>query len=172
MSTLRDVIKQVRSQQTSQDDWLYIACDAKDLTLGSEAALGCPVFDEGADEEREPPELSGRGFHSTIDIAALEDSIAWADRLSGKADDAAAACIVRYYIRFDAWPDAINAPDPPSRDEILRRLDREFSDKLGAEQSTKPCRFEGCGRGVVPLSVFCRRHHFESVRKRPYPFDD
>jgi hypothetical protein len=24
----------------------------------------------------------------------------------------------------------------------------------------------------VKFSVFCRRHHFENTRHRPYPFDD
>lgn len=172
MTTLLHVIQRVRNRQTGDEHWLYIAGDAADLTLNTEADLGCPEFDEDTDDEIEPPGFSERGLRSTIDVDTLSHSIAWADRLSGTKDDSAALDIIRYYIRFDAWPETLNAPDPPPRDEILRRLDREFSDKLGLEDSSKQCRRDGCGRGVVKLSVFCRRHHFENIQNRSYPFDD
>ena len=50
--------------------------------------------------------------------------------------------------------------------------DRKFYDLLGAERAEEPCRTEGCTRGAIALSVLCRVHHFESVRKRPSPFTD
>jgi len=172
MANLLAVVKRVRSNQIDESDWLYIAGPAVDLTLQTEADLGCPDFDEDSDEEIEPAGFPERGLRSTIDVDTLSHCIEWADRLSGAPDDNAALDIIRYYIRFDAWPETLNAPDPPPADEVLRRLDREFSDKLGPEDSSKTCRRDGCERGVVSLSVFCRRHHFENVRKRPYPFDD
>ena len=172
MTTLREVIQQVRNHQAADDDWLYIVGNAVALTLSAEAALACPEFDEDSNDEIDPPGFKDRGLRSTIDVATLEDSIAWADRLSGGNDDAAAADIIRYYIRFDAWPEMPNAPDPPSRDECLRNIDREFVDRLGKEDLSQACRAEGCNRGVIAFSVFCRRHHFENVQKRPYPFDD
>jgi hypothetical protein len=52
-----------------------------------------------------------------------------------------------------------------------RAQDRDFYDCLGDERPLVPCRAEGCTRGSVPLSVFCRRHHFENVKGRPCPFD-
>lgn len=172
MANLLDVIQRVRSNRIDESDWLYIAGSAVGLTLETEADLGCPDFDEDSDEEIEPAGFAERGLRSTIDVDTLSQCIECADRLSGSQDDDAALDIIRYYLRFDTWPETLNAPDPPPADEVLRRLDREFSDKLGPEDSSKKCRRDGCERGVVKLSVLCRRHHFENIRNRPYPFDD
>jgi hypothetical protein len=172
MANLLSVIERVRTDQTDESDWLYIAGAAQDLTLLTEADLGCPEFDEDSDEEIDPVGFAERGLRSTIDVQTLEDCITWADRLAGSQENGAVLDVIRYYIRFDAFPETLNPSDPPSRDEILRRLDREFCDKLGPEDSSKQCRRKECNRGVVELSVFCRRHHFENVRNRPYPFAD
>ena len=172
MTILLDVIRRVRDRDVGDQGWLYIAGDAADLTLNTEADLGCPEFEEESDEEIDPPGFADRRLRSTIDVDTLSHCIDWADRLSGSKDDSAALDIIRYYIRFDAWPETLNAPDPPSWDETSRRLDREFADRLGPEDDARKCRREGCDRGVVKLSVFCRRHHFENIRNRPYPFDD
>lgn len=172
MVTLLDVIKRVRSRRFDDADWLYIAGSPVDLTLDTEADLGCGDFDEETDEEIAPAGFDERGLHSTIDVNTLSDCIDWADRLSGNTDDSAALDIIRYYIRFDAWPETLNAPDPPPPEESRRRFYRDFADKLGPEDESKQCRHEGCNRGVVNFSVFCRRHHFENIQNCPYPFDD
>lgn len=172
MATLHDIIRRVRNRHTDESDWLYIAGALVDLSLTTETELGCPEFDEDTDEEIDPAGYAERGLRSTIDVDTVMQCIEWADRLSGTKDDTAALDIIRYYIRFDAWPETLNAPDPPPPEESLRRLDREFADSLGAEDESKPCRRDGCERGTVKLSVFCRRHHFENIRNRPYPFDD
>lgn len=172
MPSLRSVIQRLRANDASWDHWFYIKGDAKDLSLDTESDLGSPEFEEETDEEIDPPGFSERGLWSTIDMETVNACIEWADRLTAKADDVAVAEIIRYYIRFDAWPETLNAPDPPPAEEIMRRLDREFCDKLGQEDATTQCRHEGCSRGVVKLGVFCRRHHFENVRRRSYPFDD
>lgn len=170
MTKLLDVIQRVRNRQTEAKHCLYIFGDPAALTLDTEADLGCPEFDEETNDEIDPPGFSVRGLWSTIDVDTVVHSIEWADRLSGSKDNSSALDIIRYYIRFDAWPETLNAPDPPSQDETLRRLDRAFSDKLGPEDPTKQCRRNGCDRGTVKLSAFCRRHHFENIRNRPYPF--
>jgi hypothetical protein len=173
--SLREVIAKVRNGEGNpEEDWLLIHGDAADLGLDTDCALSIVEFDENSDDLLEiiPSELRSRDLHSTIDYLTVKTSIEWADNLAGRQDDNAAADIIRYYIRFDAWPDRLNAPDPPPFDEILRRLDREFAEKLGAEDPSRNCRRNGCNRGVVKLSVFCRRHHFENIRNRPYPFDD
>ena len=172
MATLLSVIERVRTNQTDESDWLYIQGPAQDLTLQTEADLGCPESGEDSGEEIDPVGFAERGLQSTIDVQTLEDCISWADRLSASQDNVAALIVIRYYIQFDAFPETLNTPDPPSGDEILRRLDREFCYKLGPEDSSKQCRRHGCNRGVVNLSVFCRRHHFENVKNRPYPFAD
>lgn len=56
--------------------------------------------------------------------------------------------------------------------EWQRRQDREFYSSLGTERPDVACRREGCARGAVTFSVLCRPHHFESIMKRPSPFDD
>jgi hypothetical protein len=64
----------------------------------------------------------------------------------------------------------------PEREEQLRAWqhgqDRRFYEVLGPERPSVPCRTEGCTRGAIQFSVLCRVHHFESVEKRPCPFQD
>jgi hypothetical protein len=76
--------------------------------------------------------------------------------------------------RCDWHPGNGRVPDP-ARDERMRawqlEQDRRFYDQLGEERSDVPCHADGCTRGAVPLGVLCRLHHFESVWKRPSPFN-
>jgi hypothetical protein len=48
--------------------------------------------------------------------------------------------------------------------------DLAFYNRLGLERSDQPCRKEGCLRGAVVQSVYCRVHHFEMVMGKPCPF--
>jgi len=54
--------------------------------------------------------------------------------------------------------------------EALEADEREFYDSLGPERLDSRCKQEGCDRGVVQCSVFCRPHHHESVRGRASSF--
>jgi hypothetical protein len=65
----------------------------------------------------------------------------------------------------------LRAADPPPVEDRQRRLDRMFYDRLGPEDPSQPCKRAGCGRGVVPNSVLCKRHHFEMIQQRDCPFD-
>lgn len=171
--TLSEVIATVRSDKESEDGWLFIAGDAEDLSLATDCELAAVEVDEENEfEEFLSPEFEARGLWSTIDYQTLQDCVQWADRLSGGPDEIAACEVIRYYIRFDAWPERLGAPDPPPADEILARLDREFYDSLGTERAGKECRREGCMRGSVEFSAFCRIHQFENVKKKPCPFTD
>jgi hypothetical protein len=172
MANLLSLITRVRNNQVGKSDWLYIVGTADDLTSQTEADFGCPDFDDDADKEIEPAGFVERGLQSTIDVETVKECIKWADRLSSSQDSNAVLDVLRYYIRFDAFPETLNPPDPPPFDDWLRQLDLEFCDKLGPEDPSNKCRREGCIRGVVKLSVFCRHHHFENIQKRQYPFDD
>ena len=172
MATLETIVKRLRSKDASDNDWLYVAGDFEDLALSTDAELGIPTYDEDTDEESHPPEFTARGLCITIDRQTVDQCIAWGDRLAGGEDDNAAAEIIRYYIRFDAWPETLKAPDPPPTEEIYLRMDREFCDLLGDERYDVKCKRDGCDRGAVPMSVLCRRHHFENVKRKPYPFQD
>jgi len=83
-------------------------------------------------------------------------------------------------IERQPWKDG---QGPPISDEELERrredaaiitlrIEREFYDSLGPEDLNCRCRRDGCGRGTVRFSAFCRPHQFENVRKMPCPFDD
>lgn len=171
--TLAQIIEIVRADEGSEDQWLFIAGEPEDLSLDTDCELSDVEVDEDDDfKELIQPEFEERGLYSTIEYQALQDSIQWADRLAGRADDAAACEVIRYYIRFDAWPDRLGAPDPPPWEETQARLDREFYESLGQERPGTECRRDGCVRGAVAFSAFCRVHQFENVKKRPCPFDD
>jgi hypothetical protein len=81
----------------------------------------------------------------------------------------------RYYFDYLEAPTSLDANrQPPIANWTRRALvagDHEFWTKLKdePERPDKPCRRPGCTKGAIPLSVFCREHHFESIRKRPYP---
>ncbi len=158
--TLREVFKRAKCRELP-GAWLCLPSDAP-WTPDSEA-----VFIES---ESELAQAEARGFKSTLDDATIEQVVDWADRLSGTEDDSARLDVFRYYFRFDAFPDRLGAPDPPPAEEVLRQVDLKFYDSLGQEAPGTRCRKEGCVRGTVKFSVFCRSHHFENVRKRPCPF--
>ena len=50
--------------------------------------------------------------------------------------------------------------------------DAAFLQNLGEEVGPEGCRATGCTRKRIAQSVFCRRHHFESMRGRPAPSDE
>ncbi|MBN8459946.1 MAG: hypothetical protein J0M04_19125 [Verrucomicrobia bacterium] len=77
------------------------------------------------------------------------------------------------------WKDGYGTPMSDEEREKLQReaaevalkMQRDFYDTLGPEDADRPCRKEGCARGTVKFSAFCRPHHFENIYKQPCPFD-
>ena len=51
-----------------------------------------------------------------------------------------------------------------------RHPDSDFVERLGPEDSARPCAESGCNRGAVRFSVLCKPHHFRMIQHRPYPF--
>ena len=47
-------------------------------------------------------------------------------------------------------------------------LDRRFYEALGTERPEVRCTQPKCSNGAIEQSVFCRKHHFESVMGRAY----
>jgi hypothetical protein len=165
--TLREVFQHAK-RRTLPKEWLYLPADGE-WTLDTQGTF-LDWENEEKDENEIPLIAKRKNLRETLDDSTIEQIVDWADRLAGKEDDSARLDIFRYYCRFDAFPDRLGAPDPPLTDEIMKQLDREFYDSLGAERTDTRCRHEGCGRGTVKLSVFCRLHHFEQVKKKPCPF--
>lgn len=61
----------------------------------------------------------------------------------------------------------------PKEDEQANQAmeDKAFWSCLGEELGPELCRSVGCVHKRIALSVFCRQHHFEAIKKRAYPFD-
>ena len=167
--TLRDVLHQSTKGQTAA--WLYLPGSVKHWTLDTEAFLLNPEFKAGQDDPIWPDVVAHKQLCETLDTSTITDCVLWADKLAGHPNDNARFESFIYYVQFDAFLPKLGAPAPPPREEIMRRLDLEFYDKLGPEDSAKPCRHNGCIRGTVRFSVLCKRHHFEMIKHRECPFD-
>jgi hypothetical protein len=140
-----------RGEITTQTECVLLVDDTEDLpNIG--AMLGFP--DEGL---------------STDDLKGIFEC---AQRLVANPSDSVLVRAFSYYLKFDAYLPSIDASDPPPPEVVLADLDRQFYDSLGAERESSVCRKTGCKRHAVALSIFCRPHHFESVKQRPCPFQD
>jgi hypothetical protein len=74
---------------------------------------------------------------------------------------------------FLAWakqqPNWLAPPDEARREAWQTRTNEELWDFLGESLGAESCRIDGCGRFRIRHSVYCRRHHWENVIKRPVP---
>jgi hypothetical protein len=149
------------------EGWLYLP--KRELQASTECIF---IGDEEYDSDDLEAAAAALGFpNEGLDKHDLEAVCSSAIALDANASDALLVRAFVYYLRFDAFLPSIGASDPPPRDQVLLGLDREFYESLGQEAEGTFCRREGCERGSVYLSAFCRKHHFENVRKRPCPFE-
>jgi hypothetical protein len=75
-----------------------------------------------------------------------------------------------FYLGIEFQPvTTIHVPYNPPLSWLRREYHRWSVDP---EVGPETCRHPGCTRLHVHLSVFCRRHHFESIQRLPYPFDE
>jgi hypothetical protein len=126
------------------------------------------------DGEREIRELEEAGWRSTIDDQTVVQVVRSADALAD-FEDASEELLVRalnYYLCMDAFMPSLDARELTHDEIVAAHLQylRKMYDSYGAERATVRCRHEGCTRGAVPLSVFCRVHHFEQLFGKPSPF--
>jgi hypothetical protein len=171
--TLKQAIQKFRCHDVDSTYWLYLAYSPyKDLTLDSRAEIGEVGFDQMTGNETFPSEFLASGLHATLDFEVISECIVHADELAGSEDDEAAADVIRYAVRFDRLPDSLGAEDPAGVTEQRRGPVYALYDSLGAEDNTRPCRSEGCSRGSVSFSAFCRQHHCESVLHYPCPLSN
>ena len=167
--TLREIFHRAK-RGTLPKEWLYLPADTE-WTPDTDGVF-LDMESEEKDSKGNPLVATRQNLCETLDDSTIEDLVAWADRLAGREDDNARLEVFRYYVRFDAFPDRLGAPDPPPAHEIIHRLDRQFYDSLGAERSSIKCRRDGCDRGAIEHSVLCRVHHFEQVKRKTCPFGD
>ena len=170
--TLRDILHKSTEEQPFL--WLHLPGDYTQWTLETQSfLLDLDAFDTDPQTHEPilPPELASKGLREVLDTQTITDCVQWADRLAGRPDDAVRFESFIYYVRFDAFLPKIGAPDPPPWEETQRRLDLEFYDKLGLEDSSRPCKHDGCSRGALRNGVFCKRHHFVMIKHRECPFE-
>lgn len=165
--SLPDMLR-AAANRTLPQGWVYLP--EGEITVAS----NCVLITDEAYEDIEELEIIGHrlGFpREGLDTQTIEDVCDVASRLAFSPNDETYVQAFAYYWKFDAYLPALNAPDPPPADVVLRELDREFYESLGEERSASYCRREGCERGAVNMSAFCRKHHFEMVRQRPCVFE-
>lgn len=164
--SLPDMLK-AAADKSLPHGWVYLPDG--EVTIATTCIL---ISDEAYAEADELEQIGHRlGFpREGLHTQTIEDLCDVAARLTDVPDESVYVEAFRYYWKFDAYLPALNAPDPPSLDVVLQELDREFYNSLGEERTGTNCRREGCERGAVDMSAFCRKHHFEMVRKRPCPY--
>jgi hypothetical protein len=163
-TTVRFALRAAAAGRLEQG-WLYLPTSEK-LTPDT----SCLIIDAGPDDDMEAI-AAEQGFpQEGLDSATIQDTAERARQFKDPPTDELLLESFVYYWRFDAWLPAPGAADPPPREETKKRLDREFFDALGEERHGEPCRSEGCARGAIQQSVFCRIHHYEMIRKEPCPF--
>ncbi|WP_156416740.1 DUF7716 domain-containing protein [Sphingopyxis sp. A083] len=165
--SLPDMLRAAVSRGLPQG-WVYLPDG--EITVASDCVL---IADEAYQDEEELGVIGRQlGFpREGLDTQTIEDVCDAAARLSASPDDEVCVQAFVYYWKFDAYLPSLGAPDPLPADIVLRELDREFYDSLGEERAASRCRREGCERGAVNMSAFCRKHHFEMVRLRPCIFE-
>jgi len=159
--------------RTSASGWVYLPTVA--VVDGS---TPCMLLldgydDRDVDEEGIPLEAVREGYpREALHTNEIEDTVAWARQFEDPPSDALLLRSFLFYLKFDAFIEHPDAPDPPevSPEEARRRQDLQFYDSLGPERHDTSCRHAGCSRGCIAHSVFCRLHHFESIQKRPCEF--
>jgi hypothetical protein len=77
-------------------------------------------------------------------------------------------------VESEPWQPGYALPtvDRTAADHAQVSQDRQSYNSLGEERVGHPCQVPGCRRGAIFLSVLCRPHHFESIKKRTCPFSD
>lgn len=123
------------------------------------------------DEENEPSVASQSNLTPTLDSATVEDIAKGVKIFGNPITDELLFEGFLYYYEHDAFlPEPGFIPLP--NEEWESKVDRDFYDLLGEENSDVLCKDSGCSRGVVKGSVYCKIHHFEMIKNKTCPFID
>jgi hypothetical protein len=153
--------------------WLFLASSEAPTLDASCLLVDADSYDDLeaiSDDDLEAIAAESGFPEGGLDTATIEDATECARSFSNPPSDELLLESFVYYWRFDAWLPSPGAPAPPPLEEAKNRLDRAFFEALGEKRREVPCRSEGCARGAISQSVFCRRHHFEMIKKEPCPF--
>ncbi|HEY9790868.1 MAG TPA: hypothetical protein V6D22_10745 [Candidatus Obscuribacterales bacterium] len=131
--------------------------------------LGYIVGVNNEDEFKNLHHPSTNAFISTVELSTVEGIASGAVHLDKDPSDDLLFEAFVYYYRNDAFLPEIGYVDP--FEQLQQRADREFLGRLGDERADVRCQTEGCAHGAIQSSALCKKHHFEMIKKRPYPFD-
>ncbi|MFY9349814.1 MAG: hypothetical protein WBL20_17015 [Sphingobium sp.] len=149
------------------DGWIFLP--AGEVVASSECLF---IPDDSCPDDDDIDDLAARmGFERGLDTTTVEDICIGVKHINLTPSEDLYVRAFLYYEKFDAFLPSADAPDPPPLDEWRLGLDRKFYDQLGDEIPGSRCRREGCERDAVAMSAFCKKHHFESVNRRPCPFE-
>ncbi|HEY3301402.1 MAG TPA: hypothetical protein VGJ90_11565 [Methylophilaceae bacterium] len=113
--------------------------------------------------------IAKQNLVESLDNQTIEDVSRGAKGIENPPSDSLLLEAFLYYYKYDAFLPKRGYMPTPS-ENFISKIDREFFDLLGNESLNKPCQKEGCFRGRVTSSMFCRVHHFEMVKGKPCPF--
>ena len=133
------------------------------LSSYSEMMRRCDCFPE----IRQHLDLLERGNWRSVYKSKIDGSL-WAEEFPfGEMHGGGPSAFYRIYSDDTSkWL----ASAPYITNEIrTQKEDQDFIDVIGEETGPETCRREGCKMLHVAYSVLCKRHHFESIRNRPYP---
>lgn len=161
------------SAGTLPDGWLYLSSRGAPTPDSRCLLVVEDDWVKGDDDSDVPQAAVIAGYPvEGLDTATLESTASWVKQFASPPSDELLVESFNYYWRFDAFLPFPGSPDPPPAEEARLNEQRAFYECLGEERSTVSCRHQDCGRGAIELSVFCRVHHFENVRRIPCPFSD
>jgi len=75
-----------------------------------------------------------------------------------------------YYVECDDPKEWLNSHDNTLIHLKSREEDSTFFNSLGVEMGPEKCAKEECLSLRIKNAIFCRRHHFESIKKKVCPF--
>ena len=157
---------QKAAEKKLQSGWIHLKESVKEPDLESPCLL---EYGELNDSSQTAADM---GFPvEGLDTETMEDSAEWCRQFEDEPCLPLLLEAFLYYWRFDAWLPYPGAPEPPSLEESQRLQAIEFEQLMGPERDSVRCRAPACERGAIVNSSLCRKHHFELIQKRPYPFD-
>ena len=171
MKTLIQILRQALNSEI-EEGWIYLPKDKK-WSLNSPAiVLDLDEMDESEVDEEDLPILAKqKNLIETLDCSTIEDivDVARRDIQDPPSDDLLFEAFL-YYYNYDAFLPERGFKPPPT-EQILHDLDLDFYNQLGEESSEIKCKKDDCGRGKIEMSVYCRVHHFEMIKKKQCPFN-
>jgi hypothetical protein len=153
-----------------EEGWLYLPkevlwqLDTPGVILNVDGMEDAELDDDG-----EPVVVKRHNLASTLDNQTIEDIVRSFRNLEDPPSDDGLLEAFTYYYDHDAFLPRRGFVPLPAEEAKIRR-DRDFYDSLGDESTKERCKHQGCNRGKVNLSLYCRIHHFEMVEIRPCPF--